>query len=450
VNVEEDPYITAHPRSRALYAEQATYIPGGVTHCARALDPFPLFIERCSGSRKWDVDGHEYVDYWMGHGANLLGHSHPVIVGAVMSQLRHGFHAGGETELGLQWAKLICELVPSAEQVRFTASGSEATQLAIRLARAYTGKDRILKFHFHFHGWHDVVMTSVDPPFDLPMSAGIPCAVAQDVISIPCSDSALLKRTLDQDQAIAAIIVEPGGGHGGTVPVDPAFLHELLRAATDHGALLIFDEVVTGFRYAPGGAQEYYDVTPDLSVLGKIIGGGLSAGALAGPTRYMELLDARSSARRSRYSFVRQHGTWNANPIAAVAGVAALRQVAAAQPLRRAAKLGGQLRSDLNRLFFEHQIGAVAYGDASIWRTYLGPELKLLNGDFSQSASESELLNAGWGAATPSLRRALLLNGVDVMHTGGFLSSVHTTADLDRTVGAFDQAIKTLKTDRLI
>ncbi len=445
-----DRYVAANPRSRALYAEQTNYVPGGVTHFSRVFEPFPLFIERCTDSRKWDSDGHEYVDYWMGHGANLLGHGHPAVLEAAHAQLDRGLHAGGETELGLEWAKIICELVPCAEQVRFTASGGEATQLAIRLARALTGKEKILKFHFHFHGWHDSVMTSVDPPFDVPMSPGIPPAIAADVISIPFNDIGAVERTLDQHEALAAVILEPAGGHYGALPVNPAFLHELRLLTADRGIILVFDEVVTGFRYAPGGAQEYYGVTPDLTTLGKIMGGGFPVGALVGSRALMEPLAPRSDAQWNRFSLIRQHGTWNANPISAAAGIAALRLVATGEPIRHAAELAGQLRDDLNTLFAKHSLGAVAYGDVSIWKTYLGPPLKILAGDFSTAADDSQHLNAGWGAANRSLRQALLLNGIDVMQTGGFMSAAHSTADLDRTIGAFDRAIQDLKAEGLV
>jgi glutamate-1-semialdehyde 2,1-aminomutase len=450
LNSIQNRYIAANPRSREMYAEQTSYTPGGVTHFSRVFEPFPLFIQRCSGSHKWDSDDHEYVDYWMGHGANLLGHGHPSVLEAARTQLDQGLHAGGETELGLEWAKIICDLVPCAEQVRFTASGGEATQLAIRVARAVTGKERFIKFHYHFHGWHDSVMTSVDPPFDVPMSPGIPSAVAADVVSMAFNDIRLVEGALDQDPSIGAVILEPSGGHYGTLPVDPTFLRELRVLTADRGVLLIFDEVVTGFRYAPGGAQEYYGVTPDLTALGKIIGGGFPAGALVGPQALMEPLAPKSDAQWNRFNLVRQHGTWNANPITAAAGVAALRLIATGEPVRQAAKLAYQLRDDLNKLFAEHGVGAIAYGDVSIWRTYLGPPAGMLTGDFSGSSDDSVHLNAGWGPANRALRQALLLSGVDVMHSGGFMSAAHCAADLERTVAAFDRAIRDLKAEGFV
>jgi glutamate-1-semialdehyde 2,1-aminomutase len=446
----QDRYTAAHPGSQARFQEQAKYTPSGITHHSRGFEPFPLFIDRCSGARKWDCDGQEYVDYWMGHGANLLGHGHPEVLEAASHQLGRGLHAGGETELGLEWARAVCNLVPCAEQVRFTASGGEATQLAIRLARALTGKDKIIKFQFHYHGWHDAVMTSVDPPFDVPMSPGIPRAVQQDVISVPCNDIGLLVSAFDRSDAIAAVILEPSGGHYGSIPIDPEFLRELRRQTAERGILLIFDEVVTGFRYAPGGAQEFFGVTPDLATFGKIMGGGFPVGALAGSRAHMEPLGHKHDPDWMRYKLIPQHGTWNANPMVAAAGIAALRLVATGEPTAAAAELATQLREDLNSLFARHGIAATAYGTASIWKTYLGPPAKMLSGDFSAAQEECARVNAGWGTAKYALRQAVLLGGVDIMHNGGFMSVAHTREDLDRTVDAFDGAIRDLKAEGLV
>jgi glutamate-1-semialdehyde 2,1-aminomutase len=445
----EDRYVAAHPGSQSRFTEQAKYTPSGITHHSRGFDPFPLFIDRCSGARKWDCDGHEYVDYWMGHGANLLGHGHPEILAAARRQLGRGLHAGGETELGLKWAQAVCALVPCAEQVRFTASGGEATQLALRLARALTGRDKIIKFHYHYHGWHDVAMTSVDPPFDVPMSPGIPVSVQRDVISVPFNDIGPVSRAIDE-HAIAAVILEPSGGHYGSVPADPAFLYQLRQLTAERGVLLIFDEVVTGFRFAPGGAQEYFGVTPDLATFGKIMGGGFPVGALTGSQQHMEPLGHKHDPDWMRYRLVPQHGTWNANPMAAAAGLAALRLVATGQPTATATRLATDLRSELNALFARHGISAHAYGIASIWRTYLGPPARMLSGDFSAAQRESAWLHAGWGPVQKPLRQAILLNGVDPMHSGGFMSLAHTRRDLDVTVAAFDRAVRDLKAEGLV
>jgi glutamate-1-semialdehyde 2,1-aminomutase len=434
----DEEFIRANPTSQRLFREQQALVPGGYTHAVRAFDPFPLFIDRCLGSRKWDVDGHEYIDFWMGHGSLLLGHGHPVVLEAIEQQLSRGVHAGGETELALQWARLICDLVPSAEQVRFMASGGEATQMALRLARAFTGKNVIVKLQYHFHGWHDAVAIGGAPPFDLPQSGGIPAAVLQNTIVLPANDSAALEAALDANDDIAGIILEPAGAFNDTIPIDPQYLAALRAITQRNGVVLIFDEVVTGFRYAPGGAQEYFDVTPDLTVLGKIVGGGLPVGALAGRTEIMSLLGP-DPAQLGRQ--VHQSGTWNANPLTAAAGLAALRLIAAGDPIVTANRRTAQLRQGLDAVFRRHGIAGRSYGRSSIWKVFLGPRPALLDGDYAHAAKDSAALYAGWGPAATAMRQAMLLNGVDTMRTNGFMSAAHTEDDVEHTIAACERSL---------
>ena len=178
-------YRARHPKSAALYERARAVIPGGITHDGRHLKPFPIYVDRAQGPRKWDVDGHELIDYWMGHGALFLGHCHPAVVKAMQEQAARGTHLGASHELEVRWAELVCKLIPSAEMVRFTMSGTEATHLAMRIARAYTGRTRVLKFHGHFHGWHDGVVAAVNPPYDVPMSAGVPAATLGPAPPVP-------------------------------------------------------------------------------------------------------------------------------------------------------------------------------------------------------------------------------------------------------------------------
>lgn len=252
--ITED-YTRTYARSQHLHEAAKAVLPGGVTHMARTFDPFPLYVERCQGAYKWDVDDHCYIDYWMGHGSMLLGHAHPAVVEAVQTQVSRGTHAGGNTRLEMDWARLIMDLVPCAEAVKFTSSGTEATLLALRAARAYTGKSQMIKFEGHFHGWHDYVACGVTPPYETPMSAGIPEAVQQSVILTPFNNAAALTAALDSSDDIAAVILEPGGSFDDTVPSDPAFLTHVREETARRGIVLIFDEVVTGFRYAVGGCQ---------------------------------------------------------------------------------------------------------------------------------------------------------------------------------------------------
>ena len=297
-------YAEKYPESQRLHQEAQALLPGGVTHMARTFDPFPLYVDRCVGAHKWDVDGNRYIDYWMGHGAMLLGHAHPAVVEAVREQVARGTHAGGSTRLEIDWARLIMDLVPCAESVKFTSSGTEATLLALRAARAYTGKSKIIKFEGHFHGWHDYAMCGVVAPYDVPMSAGIPEEVQRSVMLVPFNDPAALTQALDSSDDIAAVIAEPGGSYDDTVPTNPAFLKHLREATTRRGVVLIFDEVVTGFRYAVGGAQEYFGVIPDMATLAKVMAGGLNGGAVVGRREIMEVFEPRADPQWNRY----QHG----------------------------------------------------------------------------------------------------------------------------------------------
>src|SRR5687767_1383446 len=320
-------YRARHPKAAALYDRARRAIPGGITHDIRHLTPFPIYIESAAGTRKRDVDGHEYVDYWMGHGALFLGHCHPAVVAAVQAQMARGTHLGASHELEVRWAELVNRLVPSAELTRFTMSGTEATHLAMRIARAATGRPRIVKFAGHFHGWHDGAVAGVAPPYEVPMSAGIPGATLDQVLVLPPNDVKAVEVALARGD-VAAVILEPAGGSSGTIPTIPGYLQELREVTRRHDVVLIFDEVITGFRYAPGGAQQYYGVTPDLTTLAKIVAGGLPGGAVCGAARYMSLLAFRGDATWDRISRVAHAGTFNANPLTATAAIATLTRCA--------------------------------------------------------------------------------------------------------------------------
>src|SRR5919204_392944 len=268
-------------RSAELYERSRATIAGGITHDSRNFAPFPIFVERAEGARKWDVDGNELVDHWMGHGALLLGHNYAAVEQAVAEQLRKGTHYGAGHELEVAWAEQVARMVPSAEWVRFTMSGTEATLLAIRDARAYTGREKIIRFAGHFHGWHDYAMVGYQPPFDTPTSTGVPTAVARSMLIAYPNNIDSVRELLDaHPDQVAAVILEPGGGSHAIVPTDRQFLRDLRQLTLERGVVLIFDEVITGFRYSPGGAQQLYGVTPDMTTLAKIVAGGLPGGAV--------------------------------------------------------------------------------------------------------------------------------------------------------------------------
>ncbi|HZU89853.1 MAG TPA: aminotransferase class III-fold pyridoxal phosphate-dependent enzyme, partial [Stellaceae bacterium] len=275
-------YRAATPGSAAAAEKALSLFPSGITHDSRYIEPYGLYITRAEGPRKWDVDGRCYVDYFGGHGALLLGHCHPKVVEAVHRQIERGTHFGASHEIEIAWAEWILRLVPSAERVRFTSSGTEATLMALRLARAFTGRSKIIRFKHHFHGWHDHMTSGFASHFDGSPTTGVLAGIADNVLLAEQNDAEGLARLLEAHDDVAAAILEPTGAHGARLPIDPPFLSVLRELTRRHSVLLIFDEVVTGFRVAPGGAQAHYGITPDLTTLAKIMAGGLPGGAVAG------------------------------------------------------------------------------------------------------------------------------------------------------------------------
>jgi glutamate-1-semialdehyde 2,1-aminomutase len=431
----QDDYRARHPKSAALAERARRAIPGGITHDIRHLTPFPVYVDRAAGSRKWDVDGHEYVDYWMGHGALFLGHCHPVVVRAVQAQMARGTHLGASHEPEVRWAELVNQLIPCAELTRFTMSGTEATHLAMRVARAYTGRTKILKFTGHFHGWHDGAVAGVNPPYDVPMSAGVPGATMDQVVICPPNDVKAVQTVFERGD-VAAVILEPAGGQAGTTPTIPGYLHELRALATRFGVVLIFDEVITGFRYAPGGAQQYFNVTPDLTTLAKIVAGGLPGGALCGTREIMSMLTFRGDPDWDRASRVAHAGTFNANPLSAAAAIATLEQCADASLQARANKSGDQLRAALSEALKKAGAPGTCYGEASIYHVSFEGKPGLAGFDRPRKGPLYHLL-----------RCALLNNGVDCSANHGWISAVHTDADLERTVQAYERAFRAMVAD---
>jgi glutamate-1-semialdehyde 2,1-aminomutase len=430
-----DTYRSLHPKSAALFERARAVIPGGVTHDGRHLVPYPIYVERALGSKKWDVDGHEYVDYWMGHGALFLGHCHPAVVKAIQSQAVLGTHLGACHELEVRWAELVCRLVPSAEMVRFTMSGTEATHLAMRIARAYTGRSRIVKFHGHFHGWHDGVVAAVNPPFDVPMSAGVPASTLDQLLLCPPNDIKAVEGLLQRGD-VAAVILEPAGGQSGSTPTIPGYLQELRQLTERHGVVLIFDEVITGFRYAPGGAQAYFGVTPDLTTLAKIVAGGLPGAAVCGKKAIMSLMAHRGDPVWDRSQRVAQNGTFNSNPVCAAAAIATLEIVADGSLHARANKLGDELRAGLADVMKRVGAPGTTFGEASIIHVSFEGKPGLAGFDRPRHTDLYHLLRA-----------ALLNNGVDCSTYHGWISAVHTDADIERTVQGYEKALTAMAAD---
>jgi glutamate-1-semialdehyde 2,1-aminomutase len=425
--------------SLALHRRSSAVIPGGITHDGRHLRPFPISVARAEGAHKWDVDGHELIDFAVGHGALLLGHHDPDVTAAVHAQLELGTHYGAGHEGEVLWAEQIRALIPSAEQVKFTSSGTEATLLAMRLARAATGKSTILKFEGHFHGWNDYAVKGEKPPFDVETSPGIPAAVLGTVGVLPANDADALDARLAQGD-VAGIILEPSGGSWAMIPLQEGFLQRVRDLATAHGAVLIFDEVITGFRWSPGGIQARDNIVPDLTTLAKIVAGGLPGGAVAGQAAIMQLLAFSGDAKWNATLRVRHPGTFNANPLSAAAGIACLRKCADGSIQAACDAKASRLRSGLNGVLARRGVAGFVYGDSSVFHIVLGRRCdNQPDGDLRipEGVSAVDLKNAH---STP-LQIGMLLEGVDLFHSGGLLCAVHSDTDIERTITAFDTVL---------
>ncbi len=438
-------FCARHGKSRGLYQEALKSLPDGVTHDTRFARPFPIYVTHGAGPRKWDVDGNEYIDYVMGHGALLLGHSHPKIVGAVTRQMARATHLGACSEEEVAWAKAVKRLVPSIERIRFHSSGTEATLMALRLARAFTGKPKILKFVNHFHGWHDYLIAEAGKY----ASAGIPEQTSQTVLRIPAGDIAEVENVLSRDREIAGVILEPTGASMGYYPLTAEFLRGLREVTARHGVVLIFDEVVTGFRAAPGGAQERYGVKPDLTTLGKILAGGLPGGAVGGRAEILDMISHREDARWNVTSRVSHPGTFNANPLSAAAGVTCLTAVAE-EPLNEAAdRAAAHLVKGLNEVMGSQKVVGFAHGLASVAWVVFGTRLE---GDPDRcTVPHAKLREALAAPALTALKQAMQNEGVDIMGTNEFIvSATHGDREIDQTIGAFDRSVAALKRDGLV
>jgi len=432
-------YVEAHPRSREAFERATGVLPGGLTHDTRALAPFLPYIARAQGARKWDLDGHEYVDYAMGHGAMILGHAHPAIVEAVRRQIGFGTHHGANHVLEIEWAERIRAMVPGAELVRFTSSGTEATLLALRVARAATGRSKIVKFRGHFHGWHDAVMPGQSPPWDgLPQ--GVPAAVASQTIVLP-PDAAVVEATLAADPDIAAVILEPSGASWGTVPLSPGFLQDLRQLTTKHQVYLVFDEVISGFRVAPGGIQQTSGVTADLVTMAKILAGGLPGGAVAGRRDLLEPIGLPGSNRKK----IQHPGTYNANPLSASSGVACLDLIRDGRAQAQCDRTAAALRAELNAVMAKLGVHGAAYGLSSGFHLAFDPAISP-GAPGSALALPPDTLKKQRGLPLfAPLTVAMLMRGVHVFAMGGFLSIAHGPEDVARTAEAFEGALRQIK-----
>ena len=432
-------YIDKFPRSRELYERAKKDLPRGVTHDAWFVSPFPIYITRAQGSRKWDEDGYEYVDYVGGHGALMLGHAHPSLVDAVNRQIEKGTHYGACHELQLQWAELIKSMVPSAEIVEFTNSGTESNMLAIRLARAFTGRDKIVRFRGQFAGFADHVMKGTSPPWHIVGSSGILKADAENTLVIPGNDSEALEEVL-AGKDVALLMVEAAGAFSGVTGIAPEFYTKMRELTARYGTLLHFDEVVTGFRYSPGGVQAAKGITPDLTSLGKIVTGGMpGAGAIVGRSDVMEMMSFKDDDW-NRYKRVPHTGTFNGNPLCAAAGVATLKLLADGKPQLQANRTAAELRQRMQAVIDDRGVSGCAYGDFSVFHVYFG------ECDKRDGCDREVCLNEEKERALPlgkMLSINMALNGAHVTNRGydGLVSAVHDDSDVEITAEAFGRSV---------
>ncbi|MFQ5933574.1 MAG: aspartate aminotransferase family protein [Dehalococcoidia bacterium] len=443
----EQAYVRSHPKSKALYEKAKTLFPDGVTHDSRTFNPFPPYIERTKGSHKWDVDGHEYICYAMGHGASILGYSHPAVAEAVREQAGKGSHYSGSHQGEIELAELIKQLFPSIEKLRFVNSGTEANMMAVRLARTYTGRPKLVKLGGNFHGWADALYVGVDAPFDQP-TAGLPPGMQDNVIVVPPNDVPALEAALSTGE-VAAVILEGGGAHMGTVPTSAEYARAARDLCTKYGSILIFDEVVTGFRWTPGGWQEDIGVQPDLSTMAKILMGAHPGGGVGGKAELLDLIQHRDDPHWNRYQRMPHPGTFNANPISVAAGIACLKIIATGEPHRRANEVADKLRRGIHSIIQEHGVSGACYGVKSMFHIYLGDCDK----DPTEYSSlppvdQSKLLgHGGSAAATGGLRKNMLFNGVDCWVRLGICSMAHTDEDIEKTLEAFEKSLNTVTED---
>jgi glutamate-1-semialdehyde 2,1-aminomutase len=428
------------PISAALHQRARKVLPGGLTHDVRRFDPFPIYVSRAEGPYKWTEEGHRLIDYGMGHGALLLGHDDPEVRAAADRALHMGTHFSAPHRSEIEWAELVTRLVPSADVARFTASGTEAILLATRLARAFTGRPKMLKLEGHFHGWHDEATIGSKTPFDQPASAGLGPGVTAGIRVVPTGDEPALEAALRTGE-FAALILEPTGASWGTVPLPTGYLAACRRLTASTETLLIFDEVISGFRLSPGGAQQHFGITPDLTCLAKILAGGLPGGAVAGRRDVMAMLEFRGADDWDRNRRVSQQGTFNANPVSAAAGVAALTKLADGKAQEQASRLGERLRRGLNRTMADLDVPGCAYGISSFFHLWVGKGCPIFVDD-DQVGGEVDTATLMTGMPNlMQLRQSLILEGIDLLRHGGFVSAVHSEADVDETIEAFTRAL---------
>jgi len=442
-------YRQRTPGSADLARQAAELLPSGITHDARNVDPYGVYIRRALGPHKWDVDGNRYVDYFGGHGSLILGHNHPRVMAAVAEAMQEGTQFGASHPREVGWARAIQRLVPSAERIRFHSSGTEATLMAVRLARAFTGRNTLLRLKGHFHGWHDHMTSGYANHFDGSPTPGVLAGVADKSILVDPGDLDAARKVFESNPDICAIILEPTGSSFGQVPLTSEYVHGLRALTQKHGALLIFDEVVTGFRSTKGGAQMLYGIKPDLSSFAKIVAGGYPGAAVVGRKDILDLLDFQAMAKAGKEK-IGHPGTFNANPVSAAAGITCLGILADTDANDQAAATAAKLRDGLNEVLTAEKLPWAVYGTSSGFHLFMNPKKRagVSPANFDPFKCTFDELKDQPKELVGRFRLAMLVNGVDLNpRLGGFTSSTHQASDVADTVGAFREAIRMLKAE---
>ncbi len=429
--------MTTYTKSMQLLAEAAKQLPGGVNSNYRfGISPTPLVFDHGDGALLYDVDGNRFIDYYLGMGPMILGHNPASVIAAVNEQLQRGILFAGQSEVEYLATRLVCQMVPCAEMIRFGSSGSEVIQAALRLARAATGRTMVIKFEGHYHGWLDNIHWSISPPLDqagpaqspiaVPGSIGQDLLAGQNITVLPWNNLAAVTERLARGD-VAAVIMEPVMCNTSAILPADGYLEGVRQACTATGTVLIFDEVITGFRVAPGGAQQRLGVTPDLATFGKAIANGFPVACLAGRAELMEQIISRK---------VMHGGTYNAQPVAMAATVATLSALADGQIYALLEQRGRRLMDGIGRALAEADIPALIQGFPQIFHVALGVHTPITDYRSSLAADRARYVK---------LTTMLLDHGVRALERGAwFLSNAHSDAIIEETIATVAAVARTM------
>ena len=416
--------------SLRLYASAKGLLPGGVSSPVRAISPCPFYTSRAEGPYLWDADGNRFIDYCLAYGPMILGHRHPAIERAVIDQLKKGWLYGTPSELEVIMADRVTRLYPSMEMLRFVSTGTEATMAALRVARGATGRDKIIKIEGGFHGAHDSVLVKAGSgatTLGIPDSKGVPADTAKNTLQVPYNDPEALEKVLKGFSGqIAALIMEPVLGNIGPVLPEEGYLQAARELTAEHDVLLIFDEVITGFRLSLGGAQKYYGVTPDLTTLGKIIGGGFPIGVFGGRRDLIEQVAPSGG--------IYQAGTFNGSPVSLAAGFATLDVMEKENTLDRLNAAGDEMRKGLREIVEDLRLGYSVVGVASMFKVFFGPEPH----NYAQALKCDKV-------GYLDFFRRMLESGIFLppsQYETDFLSAAHSKEVIDVTLEAYKSCLK--------